>query len=174
MIPVTDPSNPTIKNHLNLSPPKTLNYFSFNPKTANYQKRQVSRFFLSFTSGLLLRCPCWGLDKVVIACDERIAAKAAGLDQRPLTRRAMANRRGGTWEDDGRWVSQTNGWIWNGWLEDVFFFNGSLQKGDMSMFILVVVVCWKENLERFGKLMRYCIWVYFVDPLEWMKLSWIF
>ena len=28
-----------------------------------------------------------GLDKVVIACDERIAAKAAGLDQRPLTRR---------------------------------------------------------------------------------------
>jgi ATPase subunit of ABC transporter with duplicated ATPase domains len=31
-----------------------------------------------------------GLDKVVIACDERIAAKAAGLDQRPLTRREIA------------------------------------------------------------------------------------
>ena len=30
-----------------------------------------------------------GLDKVVIACDERIAAKAAGLDQRPLTRSAL-------------------------------------------------------------------------------------
>eukprot|EP00928_Gymnodinium_smaydae_P053482 TRINITY_DN3745_c0_g2_i1.p1 TRINITY_DN3745_c0_g2~~TRINITY_DN3745_c0_g2_i1.p1 ORF type:complete len:1423 (+),score=377.56 TRINITY_DN3745_c0_g2_i1:40-4308(+) len=30
-----------------------------------------------------------GLDKVVIACDERIAAKAAGLDQRPLTRREI-------------------------------------------------------------------------------------
>merc|ERR1719274_304843 len=30
-----------------------------------------------------------GLDKVVIACDERIAAKAAGLDQRPLTRREV-------------------------------------------------------------------------------------
>jgi len=31
-----------------------------------------------------------GLEKVVIACDERIAAKAAGLDQRPLTRREVA------------------------------------------------------------------------------------
>lgn len=30
-----------------------------------------------------------GLEKVVIACDERIAAKAAGLDQRPLTRREV-------------------------------------------------------------------------------------
>jgi len=30
-----------------------------------------------------------GLDKVVVACDERIAAKAAGLDQRPLTRREV-------------------------------------------------------------------------------------
>merc|ERR1719498_913483 len=30
-----------------------------------------------------------GLDKVVIACDERIAAKAAGLDQRPLSRREI-------------------------------------------------------------------------------------
>jgi len=30
-----------------------------------------------------------GLDKVVIACDERLAAKAAGLDQRPLTRREV-------------------------------------------------------------------------------------
>jgi ATPase subunit of ABC transporter with duplicated ATPase domains len=30
-----------------------------------------------------------GLEKVVIACDERIAAKAAGLDQRPLTRREI-------------------------------------------------------------------------------------
>merc|ERR1719261_633982 len=30
-----------------------------------------------------------GLDKVVIAADERIAAKAAGLDQRPLTRREV-------------------------------------------------------------------------------------
>eukprot|EP00746_Dinoflagellata_sp_MGD_P000859 gnl/MRDRNA2_/MRDRNA2_101597_c0_seq1.p1 gnl/MRDRNA2_/MRDRNA2_101597_c0~~gnl/MRDRNA2_/MRDRNA2_101597_c0_seq1.p1 ORF type:complete len:1388 (-),score=421.45 gnl/MRDRNA2_/MRDRNA2_101597_c0_seq1:268-4431(-) len=30
-----------------------------------------------------------GLDKVVIACDERIAAKAAGADQRPLTRREI-------------------------------------------------------------------------------------
>jgi len=30
-----------------------------------------------------------GLDKVVIACDERIAAKAAGLDQRPLSRREV-------------------------------------------------------------------------------------
>jgi len=30
-----------------------------------------------------------GLAKVVIACDERIAAKAAGLDQRPLTRREI-------------------------------------------------------------------------------------
>jgi len=30
-----------------------------------------------------------GLDKVCIACDERIAAKAAGLDQRPLTRREV-------------------------------------------------------------------------------------
>merc|ERR1739845_123588 len=30
-----------------------------------------------------------GLDKAVIACDERIAAKAAGLDQRPLTRREV-------------------------------------------------------------------------------------
>eukprot|EP00932_Pfiesteria_piscicida_P010120 SRR837773.2099.p2 GENE.SRR837773.2099~~SRR837773.2099.p2 ORF type:complete len:928 (+),score=503.56 SRR837773.2099:51-2786(+) len=30
-----------------------------------------------------------GLDKVIIACDERIAAKAAGLDQRPLTRREV-------------------------------------------------------------------------------------
>merc|ERR1711881_260539 len=30
-----------------------------------------------------------GLSKVVIACDERIAAKAAGLDQRPLTRREV-------------------------------------------------------------------------------------
>merc|ERR1740130_1061926 len=30
-----------------------------------------------------------GLSKVVIACDERIAAKAAGLDQRPLTRREI-------------------------------------------------------------------------------------
>ena len=29
------------------------------------------------------------LDKVVIACDERIAAKAAGLDQRPLSRREV-------------------------------------------------------------------------------------
>lgn len=27
----------------------------------------------------------------------------------------------------------------DGWK--MFFFNGSLQKGDMSMFILVVVVC---------------------------------
>ena len=45
-----------------------------------------------------------GLDKVVIACDERIAAKAAGLDQRPLTR-----RRWDFWErwDDGKgkWVN---------------------------------------------------------------------
>jgi len=30
-----------------------------------------------------------GLAKVVIACDERLAAKAAGLDQRPLTRREV-------------------------------------------------------------------------------------
>mmetsp|Transcript_58848 Transcript_58848/g.140342 ORF Transcript_58848/g.140342 Transcript_58848/m.140342 type:complete len:1419 (-) Transcript_58848:107-4363(-) len=30
-----------------------------------------------------------GLEKVIIACDERIAAKAAGLDQRPLTRREI-------------------------------------------------------------------------------------
>jgi len=30
-----------------------------------------------------------GLEKSVIACDERIAAKAAGLDQRPLTRREV-------------------------------------------------------------------------------------
>merc|ERR1712232_1482476 len=30
-----------------------------------------------------------GLSKVCIACDERIAAKAAGLDQRPLTRREV-------------------------------------------------------------------------------------
>lgn len=30
-----------------------------------------------------------GLDKVVIACDERLAAKAAGIDQRPLTRREV-------------------------------------------------------------------------------------
>merc|ERR1719353_942818 len=30
-----------------------------------------------------------GLSKVMIACDERIAAKAAGLDQRPLTRREI-------------------------------------------------------------------------------------
>jgi len=30
-----------------------------------------------------------GLSKVVIACDEKIAAKAAGLDQRPLTRREI-------------------------------------------------------------------------------------
>lgn len=30
-----------------------------------------------------------GLGKVCIACDERIAAKAAGLDQRPLTRREI-------------------------------------------------------------------------------------
>merc|ERR1719162_459404 len=30
-----------------------------------------------------------GLDKVIIACDERIAAKAAGLDQRPLSRREI-------------------------------------------------------------------------------------
>merc|ERR1712066_95367 len=30
-----------------------------------------------------------GLAKVCIACDERIAAKAAGLDQRPLTRREV-------------------------------------------------------------------------------------
>merc|ERR1712019_121178 len=30
-----------------------------------------------------------GLDKICIACDERIAAKAAGLDQRPLTRREV-------------------------------------------------------------------------------------
>lgn len=30
-----------------------------------------------------------GLEKTVIACDERIAAKAAGLDQRPLTRREV-------------------------------------------------------------------------------------
>jgi len=30
-----------------------------------------------------------GLEKVIIACDERIAAKAAGLDQRPLTRREV-------------------------------------------------------------------------------------
>jgi len=30
-----------------------------------------------------------GCDKMVIACDERIAAKAAGLDQRPLTRREV-------------------------------------------------------------------------------------
>merc|ERR1711988_1979803 len=30
-----------------------------------------------------------GLSKVAIACDERIAAKAAGLDQRPLTRREI-------------------------------------------------------------------------------------
>lgn len=154
MIPVTDPSNPTIKNHLNLSPPKTLNYFSFNPKTANYQKRQVSRFFLSFTSGLLLRCPCWGLDKVVIACDERIAAKAAGLDQRPLTRRAMANRRGGTWEDDGRWVSQTNGWIWNGWLEDVFFLMAPYKRGTCpcSFWLLLFVEkrTWKGSANWWG------------------------
>merc|ERR1711937_133671 len=31
-----------------------------------------------------------GLSKVVIACDERIAAKAAGIDQRPLSRREIA------------------------------------------------------------------------------------
>lgn len=31
-----------------------------------------------------------GLSKVVIACDERIAAKAAGIDQRPLTRREVS------------------------------------------------------------------------------------
>jgi len=31
-----------------------------------------------------------GLSKVVIACDERIAAKAAGIDQRPLTRREIS------------------------------------------------------------------------------------
>jgi len=31
-----------------------------------------------------------GLAKVVIACDERIAAKTAGIDQRPLTRREIA------------------------------------------------------------------------------------
>jgi len=30
-----------------------------------------------------------GMSRVVIACDERIAAKAAGLDQRPLTRREI-------------------------------------------------------------------------------------
>jgi elongation factor 3 len=30
-----------------------------------------------------------GLDKLVIACDERIAAKAAGSEQRPLTRREI-------------------------------------------------------------------------------------
>jgi len=30
-----------------------------------------------------------GLDKVCIACDERIAARAAGLDKRPLTRREI-------------------------------------------------------------------------------------
>jgi len=30
-----------------------------------------------------------GLAKVCIACDERIAAKAAGIDQRPLTRREI-------------------------------------------------------------------------------------
>ena len=30
-----------------------------------------------------------GMAKVVIACDERIAAKAAGLDQRPLTKREI-------------------------------------------------------------------------------------
>lgn len=30
-----------------------------------------------------------GLDKVIIACDERLAAKAAGLDNRPLTRREI-------------------------------------------------------------------------------------
>lgn len=30
-----------------------------------------------------------GLDKIIIACDERIAAKAAGLDQRPLSRREV-------------------------------------------------------------------------------------
>merc|ERR1712182_85322 len=30
-----------------------------------------------------------GLSKVIIACDERIAAKAAGLDQRPLSRREI-------------------------------------------------------------------------------------
>jgi len=31
-----------------------------------------------------------GLSKVVIACDERIAAKTAGIDQRPLTRREIS------------------------------------------------------------------------------------
>merc|ERR1719476_402491 len=30
-----------------------------------------------------------GLEKVIVACDERIAAKTAGLDQRPLTRREI-------------------------------------------------------------------------------------
>ena len=33
-----------------------------------------------------------GLAKVCIACDERIAAKAAGIDQRPLTRREIVRR----------------------------------------------------------------------------------
>jgi len=37
----------------------------------------------------LSKLKAMGLDKVVIACDERIAAKAAGLDQRPLTRREI-------------------------------------------------------------------------------------
>jgi len=37
----------------------------------------------------LSKLKAMGLDNVVIACDERIAAKAAGLDQRPLTRREV-------------------------------------------------------------------------------------
>jgi len=37
----------------------------------------------------LSKLKAMGLDKVVIACDERLAAKAIGLDQRPLTRREI-------------------------------------------------------------------------------------
>jgi len=37
----------------------------------------------------LSKLKAMGLEKVVIACDERIAAKAIGLDQRPLTRREI-------------------------------------------------------------------------------------
>merc|ERR1719498_983621 len=41
------------------------------------------------TVEMISKLKMMGLAKVCIACDERIAAKAAGIDQRPLTRREI-------------------------------------------------------------------------------------
>merc|ERR1712013_441806 len=44
--------------------------------------------------------------KVCIACDERIAAKAAGLDQRPLTRHEVVRHSEAFRIDEEMWCNQ--------------------------------------------------------------------